>query len=132
MANSKGKGRQKGTRNRKTQELEAEIKKLGCEPFKAMALIASQTENVTDDEGKPVYGDDGKILKQYVYPTEQRISCMKELASYIRPKLKSTEFKSDDDMNYNFTINNFNEDGSIANGDQPDITSQLGSENLPN
>ena len=62
-------GRQKGTPNRATQEIEAQLEALGCDPIAGMAKIAMSEES----------------------PPELRGRMYSELASYVFPKRKAIE-----------------------------------------
>lgn len=62
-------GRAKGTKNRATLDVEAKLKRLGCDPISGMAAIAMADNTALD-------------LKARMYS---------ELAQYIAPKRKATE-----------------------------------------
>ena len=67
-------GRQKGTPNRRTLEVQQRLAELDCDPIQGMALIAM-------DEGNP---------------PELRARMFAELAQYVAPRLKSVELSGAD------------------------------------
>ena len=67
-------GRQKGTPNRRTVEVQTRLSELDCDPIQGMALIAM-------DEGNP---------------PELRGKMFAELAMYIAPKRRATELTGAD------------------------------------
>jgi hypothetical protein len=68
-------GRQRGTPNRKTDELAAKLAKLGCDPIEGLARIAMAAETVP----------------------ELKVRCYAELAGYIHAKRKAVELRPDED-----------------------------------
>ncbi|MBM3380286.1 MAG: hypothetical protein FJY39_11230 [Betaproteobacteria bacterium] len=62
-------GRLKGTPNRRTQDLQTQLERLGCDPFEGMARIAMDPES----------------------PVEVRARMFAELAQYIAPKRKAIQ-----------------------------------------
>lgn len=62
-------GRAKGVKNRATLDVEAKLKRLGCDPIAGMAAIALDVAS----------------------PPELRARMFSELAQYIAPKRKATE-----------------------------------------
>ena len=70
-AGKKTGGRQKGTKNKATEGVEAKLKELKCDPIEGMARIASQAM----DEG------DMQLAGQMY----------RELAQYVAPKRKAME-----------------------------------------
>jgi hypothetical protein len=66
-------GRKRGTPNKRTQELSEKLAELGCDPAAGLAAIA----------------DDPKT------PIELRVSCYKELATYLYPKRKAVDLAHD-------------------------------------
>ena len=64
-------GREKGTPNKRTQDVLEKLEQLGCDPIEGMARIAQQAEEEGD-----------KVLAARMYT---------ELAPYIAPKRKAIE-----------------------------------------
>ena len=69
-------GRKKGTPNKKSQDVQAKLDALGCDPIEGMAKIAQQAMSEGD---LPLAGN-----------------MFKELAQYVTPKLKSIEHTGKD------------------------------------
>lgn len=68
-------GRQKGTPNKNTQDIQAKLDALGCDPIQGMAEIAAEARRTGDLN-----------LAGIMY---------KELAQYIAPKRKAVEVQGD-------------------------------------
>jgi hypothetical protein len=64
-AGKKTGGRQKGTKNKATEGVEAKLKDLKCDPIEGMANIARQA---MDQGDMPLAGQMYKELAQYVAP----------------------------------------------------------------
>ena len=62
-------GRKKGTPNKRTQEIQAKLETLGCDPIEGMARIATDETN----------------------PPELRLKAYSDLAPYLYPKRKAVE-----------------------------------------
>ena len=65
-------GRQKGTPNKATADVQARLEALGCDPIEGMARLAMDQDN----------------------PPELRGRMFAELAGYIAPKRKAVEFEA--------------------------------------
>lgn len=76
-------GRQKGTPNYRTVQLEVLLAELNCDPIQGMAQIAMDSS----------------------MPPELRGRMYAELAGYLYPKRKATEIKVDDGPRITFHIN---------------------------
>lgn len=113
MAYPKGQrigGRQKGTPNKRTEEIADKLRRLDCDPVAGMALIASGKVpcGVCHGEGKTRYripGTDkvGQRLCESCYGTlmehispSLRAQMYAELANYILPKRKAVELTGAD------------------------------------
>jgi hypothetical protein len=70
-------GRQKGTPNKKTANVQEKLDKLGCDPIEGMARIAIEAMEIKD------YQLAGNMLK--------------ELAQYVAPKRKAMEVSGSED-----------------------------------
>ena len=66
-------GRQRGSKNKRTLEIEAKLAKLGCDPIEGMALIAMDED----------------------LDTSLRLAAYKELAQYVAPKRKALDVNAD-------------------------------------
>ncbi|MBL4891473.1 MAG: hypothetical protein JKX91_06560 [Rhizobiaceae bacterium] len=69
-AGKKTGGRQKGTKNKATEGIEARLKELKCDPIEGMANIAQQA---MDDGDMPLAGQMYKELAQYIAPKRKAI-----------------------------------------------------------
>lgn len=78
MQGKKTGGRQKGTRNKRTEDVVGRLAFLDCDPIEGMALIAMDGENSPELRGK----------------------MFAELAQYVAPKLRSSENKTEVTHNY--------------------------------
>ena len=67
-------GRRSGTPNRRTQDIEAKLAEVGCDPILGMARIAIDKDQ----------------------PIELRATMFKELAQYVAPKRKAVEVSGPD------------------------------------
>lgn len=80
-------GRQKGTPNKKTADIEAKLEAIGCDPIELLARIANGEPLQARIPGSPEHSEP---VEQW--PTlEQRIAAGKELAQYVAPKRKAVE-----------------------------------------
>ena len=96
-------GRQKGTPNKRTQEVSEILARLGCDPFTGMATIALNKLpcGVCRGKGKTKYKIEGQIHERVCescYGTlfeacspELRGKMHAELAKYIAPQRKAVE-----------------------------------------
>ena len=84
MARQKTGGRQKGTPNKTTQDIQAKLDALGCDPITGMAEIAAEARTAGDFN-----------LADQMY---------KELAQYVAPKRKAIEVQGDVTMGGGLTI----------------------------
>src|ERR1700686_2577549 len=76
-------GREKGTPNRRTQEIAAQLAELGCDPIEGMALLAMDKKNTPELRGR----------------------MFAELAAYVWPKRKAVEVSAGDgDGGGDFTL----------------------------
>ncbi len=75
MARVKTGGRQKGTPNKNTQDIQAKLAAIGCDPILGMAEIAAEARS------------NGNL--------ELAGSMYKELAQYVAPKRKAIEVQGD-------------------------------------
>jgi len=75
-------GRQAGTPNKKTQELQARLLYIGCDPIEGMALLAMDTNNSPELRGR-MYA---------------------ELAQYVAPKRKAVEHSRGEDQSITFNL----------------------------
>lgn len=66
-------GRKKGTPNKKTQDVQAKLDAIGCDPITSLALLAQTSE----DEGI-------------------KVQCLKEIAQYVLPKRRAIEHSGTD------------------------------------
>jgi hypothetical protein len=66
-------GRQKGTPNKRTEEIQAKLEQMGCDPLEGMARLAVDENNSPELRGR-MYA---------------------ELAQYVAPKRKAIEHSSD-------------------------------------
>ncbi len=66
-------GRVKGTPNKATQDVQARLKKLGCDPIEGMAILAMDQSNSPELRGR----------------------MFSELAQYVAPKRKAVEIAAD-------------------------------------
>ena len=69
-----GSGRKKGTKNKRTRELEEKLQAVGCDPLTGLARIALNRKN----------------------PPELRFKAFAELMPYRYPKRKSVEIATED------------------------------------
>jgi hypothetical protein len=67
-------GRQKGTLNKRTEEIQAKLEELSCDPIEGMARIAADVQNSPELRGR-MYA---------------------ELAQYVAPKRRAVEHAGDD------------------------------------
>lgn len=77
-------GRQKGTPNKVTQDIQAKLDALGCDPIQGMAEIAAEARRTGDLN-----------LAGTMY---------KELAQYVAPKRKAVEVQGDVTLGGGLTI----------------------------
>lgn len=77
-------GRQKGTPNKNTQDIQAKLDALGCDPIQGMAEIAAEARAAGDFN-----------LAGTMY---------KELAQYVAPKRKAVEVQGDVTLGGGLTI----------------------------
>lgn len=82
-AGKKTGGRQAGTPNKKTQELQARLLDIGCDPIEGMALLAMDVNNSPELRGR-MYA---------------------ELAQYVAPKRKAVENSRGEDQPITFNLN---------------------------
>lgn len=75
-------GRQRGTPNRRTQDVRLILERLGCDPIEGMARIAMDPQN----------------------PVEVRARMFAELAGYVAPKRKALEMAGTDANRVTFNI----------------------------
>lgn len=80
-------GRKKGTPNRLTTNLFKVLEEENCDPFRALARIASNEK----------------------YDIELRVGCYKDLCQYIYPKRKSLEMEINPDQAADVLRNALNE-----------------------
>jgi hypothetical protein len=76
----RSRGRPKGSKNKRTIDVEETLRRLKCNPIEGMALIAMGLADCGPNKGKPA---DVSL--------ELRAKMMVELAPYIAPRLKQTE-----------------------------------------
>ena len=100
-------GRQKGTPNKRTQEVAEILARLGCDPFTGMATIALNQLpcGVCRGKGRTKYKVDGEVHErtcESCYGTlfeacspELRGKMNAELAQYIAPKRKAIEMSGE-------------------------------------
>jgi hypothetical protein len=89
----------KSTAKKRIDHVQSILDEMDCDPIKGLAEICEKRIEGTND---------------YFYPVETRIPCLKELASYIAPKLRSVELSVDPTGgNINFNLVQF---GEISNG----------------
>jgi len=69
-AGKKTGGRQKGAKNKKTEDIIKKLESLGCDPIEGMAKIASQSMNEGDMQ---LAGQMFKELAQYVAPKRKAV-----------------------------------------------------------
>ena len=81
-ASGNPKGREKGSKNKKTFYVQKILEKKGFDPFEALAEIARDENN------------DLSI----------RVRCLTELCQYCLPKLKATELSADDLSNLRIKV----------------------------
>jgi hypothetical protein len=79
-------GRPKGSKNKRTIEVEATLARLKCNPIEGMALIAMGLEDCGPNKGKAATD----------VPRELRAKMLAELAQYAAPKLKANEHSGPD------------------------------------
>jgi len=83
---------------RRIKHVQEVLEKLECDPFEGLAEICTKR------------GTDG----DYFYGVEVRVPCLKELAQYVAPKLRSMEYSvGEDGTPLGFQIINF---GGMSNG----------------
>ena len=78
-----GAGRPKGSKNRKTLEVEETLEKLGCDPIAGLAFIA------TNDREALGLAED--------VPIALRARAYADLAGYVAPKRRATEVSAPND-----------------------------------
>ena len=88
-------GRNVGTPNRRTQDIQALLTRIGCDPIEGMARIAMDTQ----------------------HPVEVRARMYAELAGYVAPKRKAIQLDSGDTNRVIFNI-------GIAYRQQPVLCAQ--------
>lgn len=76
-------GRQKGTPNKSTLEVQAKLAELDCDPLQGMAILAADSRNTPELRGR-MYA---------------------ELAQYLYPKRKATEVTKGDGPRLIFNLN---------------------------
>jgi hypothetical protein len=87
------------TAKKRIEHVQSILEEMDCDPIKGLAEICEKRIEGTND---------------YFYPVETRIPCLKELASYVAPKLRSVELSVDPTGgNINFNLVQF---GEISNG----------------
>ena len=79
-------GRVKGSKNKRTIDVEQTLKRIGCNPIEGMALIAMGLEDCGPQKGKAATG----------VSRELRAKMLAELAQYAAPKLKANEHSGPD------------------------------------
>lgn len=104
-------GRQKGTPNKKTQDVQERLKAMGCDPIVGMARIAMGDSPCRECQTKgkqkysigiagPYVDIDGGILRtcglchgtgKEPIPAKLAGEMLKELAQYVAPRLKAIE-----------------------------------------
>ena len=77
-----GSGRQKGTRNKRSIEVDQLLRDLNCDPFEGMARLAQKAESE---------GDNALAGRMY-----------SELAKYLKPQKKAVEHTGDIDNKIEF------------------------------
>jgi hypothetical protein len=101
MATKDGKktgGRQKGTPNKKTQDVMEVCERLGLNPIEVLARFALGDWNGLGYESAQIevnHTEYGSVLKYTIDPGV-RSKCAAELASYIFPKRKAIEHSGPD------------------------------------
>ena len=83
-----GAGRKKGTKNKYNQLIADRLQELNCDPIEGMAIIAAEAMKEADNLSEFKDKKDAYVIAGNMY---------KELAGYVRPKLKSIEHKGDID-----------------------------------
>jgi len=81
-----GAGRKKGTKNKYNQLIADRLEELNCDPIEGMAIIAEEAMAAAKSLGEFKDRKDAYTIAGNMY---------KELAGYVRPKLKSIEHKGD-------------------------------------
>lgn len=99
-------GRQKGTPNAVTKAVAAKLEAIGCDPIVGMAKIAMGTLECTLCHGKGKHLDPSgtkhiactscKGSKRETVSLELQARMYAELATYVAPKRKATDFVEDD------------------------------------
>lgn len=86
-------GRQKGTANKKTQQLEDLAKKLNVDPFEIMLNFAKGDYAALGYEKERVVGytKHGDPIKEESIPPKLRQDSAKEVCGYLYPKRKAIE-----------------------------------------
>ena len=74
-----GAGRPRGSKGRRTEDIEAMLERLGCNPLEVLAMIA-----INDKEGLGEEKDIAIALRQ---------RAASDLAPYIAPRLRSTQME---------------------------------------
>lgn len=83
-----GAGRKKGTKNKYNQLIADRLQELNCDPIEGMAIIAQEAMDAASNLGEFKDKKDAYVIAGNMY---------KELAGYVRPKLKSIEHTTDAD-----------------------------------
>lgn len=92
-------GRQKGTVNKKTQELQEIADKLNCNPFEILAHFANgdwKSLGYKAEERTVGYTKQGDPIKEETIPPRLRCDAAKEAAGYLYPKRKAIEHTGKD------------------------------------
>jgi hypothetical protein len=99
-------GKKRG--KRRLDHVKQILEEMDLDPFEGLAEICTKKT------------DDGN----YFYPVETRVPCLKELASYVAPKLRSMEIDTGSvGANLGFQIIQF---GEVKNGNSAGNNSRLG------
>lgn len=86
-------GRQKGTPNKDTLQLEDKAKALGCDVFETAIYFASGNWKALGYESEVYHMEkpDGAVTMGFVITPQMRLLAIKELLQYIYPKKKTVE-----------------------------------------
>ena len=101
--------RQKGTPNRKTQDLFEIANRLKCDPFEVLIMFTKADWKGLGYSSATITKvlKDGGTLEVERIPPELRLHAAKESAKYLYPQRKAVEHSSDEDKGFRILIQDY-------------------------
>lgn len=101
--------RQKGTKNRKTLEVEEIASKLKCNPFEVLCLFAKGDWKALGYENELYFIEkpDGQVKMGYVVTPEMRLQGAKEAAKYLYSQKRAVEVGNTKDEGFKIIVEGY-------------------------